>query len=130
MLYFEEARKKINEGKKDVKGQKEGAMKNSVADALITFCAQDDVLAKEIVDGGTFADCMKAVAKGVGSSISDLEAYKKAVKFYSPSAEVGFAMTIQRTADSDSVMSAGTEVEKTEHMAQEGRKIIDLSAFF
>ena len=124
MLYFEEARKKINEGKKEVQGQKEGAMKNAVADALITFCAQDDVLAKEIVEGGTFAECMKAVAKDVGNSISDLEAYKKAVKFYSPSAESGFAMTIER---------GGTKGERSEAKAEEpkteGRKIIDLSDF-
>ena len=74
MLYFEEARKKINEGKGEVKDRKECAMKDAVADALISFCAQDDLLAKEIVEGGTFAECMKAVAKGVGSAISDLDA--------------------------------------------------------
>lgn len=122
MLYFEEARKKINEGKKEVKGQKEGAMKNVVADALISFCGQDDLLAREIVEGGTFADCMKAVAAGVGDSISDLEAYKKAVKFYSPSAEIGFVMTISRGEKSE-MPKAPKETK------QETRKVIDLADF-
>lgn len=122
MLYFEEARKKINEGKKEIKGQKEGAMKNAVADALISFCGQDDLLAREVVEGGTFADCMKAVAAGVGNSISDLEAYKKAVKFYSPSAEIGFAMTISR--------GEKTEMPETpKEPKQETRKVIDLADF-
>ncbi len=122
MLYFEEARKKINEGKKEVKGQKEGAMKNAVADALISFCGQDDLLAREIVEGGTFADCMKDVAAGVGNSISDLEAYKKAVKFYSPSAEIGFAMTISRGEKSEMP-------EAPKETKQETRKVIDLADF-
>ena len=124
MLYFEEARKKINDGKSEVKGQKESAMKNAVADALISFCGQDDLLAKEIVEGGTFAECMKAVASGVGNSISDLEAYKKAVKFYSPSAEIGFAMTIERAG----AKAEGSKVE-AEEPKNEGRRIIDLSDF-
>ena len=122
MLYFEEARKKINEGKKEVKGQKEGAMKNAVADALISFCGQDDLLAREIVEGGTFADCMKDVAAGVGNSILDLEAYKKAVKFYSPSAEIGFAMTISRGEKSEMP-------EAPKETKQETRKVIDLADF-
>ena len=37
---------------------------------------------------------MASVAKDVGSSISDLDAYKKAVQFYFPGAEIEFQMKI------------------------------------
>ena len=37
---------------------------------------------------------MKAVAKGVGGSISDLEAYRRAVRFYFPGSDVVFQMKI------------------------------------
>lgn len=37
---------------------------------------------------------MKKVAAGVGNSISDLDAYKKAVQFYFPGAEVKMQLTI------------------------------------
>jgi len=38
---------------------------------------------------------MKSVAEGTGNYISDLDAYKKAVQFYFPSAEVRMQMTIE-----------------------------------
>ena len=37
---------------------------------------------------------MAAVAKGVGNSISDLEAYRKAVQFYFKGADIRFHMVI------------------------------------
>ena len=37
---------------------------------------------------------MKAVAKGVGNSLSDIEAYRRAVQFYFPGATVQMQMTI------------------------------------
>ena len=48
-----------------------------------------------VAQGGSFADCMTALAKGVGSSISDLEAYRKAVGFYFDGAQVEYSMTIR-----------------------------------
>lgn len=77
--FREQAKKKISDGKKEVKGNKEGAMKHAIADALSSFADQDNEFARAICEGGTFADCMKAVAKGVGNSISDIEAIRKAV---------------------------------------------------
>ena len=44
----------------------------AVMAALKDFCLQEEEFAQAIVQGGTFADCMKAVAKGVGNSISDI----------------------------------------------------------
>lgn len=70
-------------------------MKQSVRDALETFVRQDAEFAQAVVQGGSFADCMDAVAKGVGSGISDLEAYRRAVQFYFPGANVEFSMGIR-----------------------------------
>lgn len=55
-----------------------------VAEALKEFCRQEDEFAQAVVQGGPFADCMKAVSKGAGSVLSDWEAYRRAVRFYFP----------------------------------------------
>lgn len=89
-----QAVKKLDDEKKDVKGQKEIAMKGAVLAAVKDFCVQDEEFAQAVVQGGTFSECMKKVAAGVGNSISDLDAYKKAVQFYFPGAEVKMQLTI------------------------------------
>lgn len=75
-------------------GSKENVMKKAVASALKTFCFQNEEFATAIANGGSFEECMKAVAKGVHSSISDLDAYKKAVKHYFPTADVEMELKI------------------------------------
>ena len=92
--YREQAKQKIIDGKKDVKGLKETAMKDEIADMICNFVEQDNEFARAIVESGSFADCMKKVASGVGNSISDIEAIRKAVDFYFPGAIVNFSMTI------------------------------------
>ena len=94
MKFRDEALKKLREGAKNVRGNKESAMKDAVRATLETFCTQDEEFAQAVVQGGDFPACMAAVARGVGSSISDLEAYKKAVQFYFPGAEIRMQMTI------------------------------------
>lgn len=95
---------KLEKGKGAVNGQKEKAMAEAVLAALKDFSVQDEEFAQAIVQGGSFADCMKAVAKGVGNSISDIDAYKKAVQFYFPGAKVKMQLTIDLIGD-----AAGTE---------------------
>ena len=85
---------KTTEQRKQVKGQKEIVMADLVLDMIHEFCIQSAAFAKAVAEGGSFADCMTAVAKGVGSAISDLEAYKKAVRFYMPNAEIIVQMQI------------------------------------
>lgn len=80
--------------RKGVFGQKALAMADAVYSAIKDFCVQDEEFAQAVVQGGTFGECMKKVAAGVGNSISDLEAYKKAVQFYFPGAEVKMQLTI------------------------------------
>jgi hypothetical protein len=96
----DQAIQKINAEQKQVSGSKEKAMANAVFQVVHDFCLQEERFAQAVVDGGTFADCMKAVAKGVGNSISDLDAYKKAVKFYLPDADIKIQMSIQLPGDS------------------------------
>ena len=94
-MYYEDAKKRLEEESKTGKfGAKAAAMKQAVKEALIAFCEQDEEFAQAVVQGGSFTDCMAKVEKGVGNSISDLEAYKKAVQFYFLGAEVRFRMEI------------------------------------
>ena len=90
------ALKKIDEEARGFKGDKhEQVMYKSVADALREFCRQQPEFAQAVYQSKkTFADCMKHVAKGVGTSISDIEAYRRAVEFYFPGAQVEFQMVL------------------------------------
>lgn len=90
---------KLEKEKTAVAGQKEKAMAEAVVAALKDFCLQDEEFAQAIMQGGTFADCMKSVAKDVGNYISDLDAYKKAVQFYFPGAKIQMQMTIDLIGD-------------------------------
>lgn len=92
--------KKLNEGLKSLKGSRHvEVMKQPVHDALVSFCQQDHEFAQAVMQGGSFEECMNAVAKNVGSAISDLDAYRRAVQFYFPSANVNYQMTIRLCED-------------------------------
>ena len=114
--WYEQAETRLKSEYDNVKGQKESAMKSAVRDALLEFCRQNEEFAQAVVQGGTFPDCMAAVAKGVGSSISDLEAYRRAASFYFDGARVNFTMTIQ--------------LEPAEPEAEQKGILLDLTDFF
>ena len=95
MSWYEQAEARLKDEYGKVKGQKEGVMKSAVRDALLEFCRQNEEFAQAVAQGGSFPDCMAAVAKGVGSSLSDLEAYRRAAAFYFDGAKVHFTMTIR-----------------------------------
>lgn len=86
----------LNEQHKKAKyGQKAKVMAKPTLDALISFCKQSETFAKAVHDcTKTFADCMHAVEKDTGNALSDIDAYKKAVKFYMPTADINVVMTI------------------------------------
>lgn len=69
-------------------------MKDRVFETLADFCRQDEEFSQAVAQGGTFEECMKAVAKNCGTGISDLEAFRRAARFYFPGAEVRFRMSI------------------------------------
>ena len=124
--FRDEALKKLREGAKNVRGSKETAMKEAVRATLETFCTQDEEFAQAVVQGGSFPDCMTTVAKGVGGHISDLEAYKKAVQFYFPGAEIRMQMTI------DLIGAAAKEREPQAAKAEEKKPesiILDFTEF-
>ena len=103
------------------------AMKAAVRDALVTFIRQDEEFAQAVAQSkGTFAGCMEAVAKGVGSSISDLEAYRRAVQFYFPGAEIQFHMTVDLIGAADQRASEDAGPYKPEG---KGAVILDLTDF-
>ena len=131
-----EAINKLKEGKKNVSGNKEEAMAPAVAAQLESFCRQDTEYAQAVAQGGTFADCMKQVANGVGSSISDLDAYKKAVRFYFPGAEVKMQLTIDLIGkaageiEPEAIPVAATAAEKPKVISLNLDDGFDLSDFF
>lgn len=80
---------------KNISGKKQEAVAGAATDALILFCSQEPEFEQAIEQSGkTFQECLNAVVKNVGSSISDLEVYSRAVKFYFSTAKVHFNMNI------------------------------------
>ena len=70
-------------------------MHADVLNALCCFCEQNEEFARAVVETDkTLNECLKAVAKGVHTGISDLDAYSRAVDFYFPGAKVSFKMLI------------------------------------
>ena len=66
-----------------------------VLKALCDFCIQNSEFAQAVEQSDkTIGDCIKEVTKGIGSAISDLEVYKKAVQFYFKGATVQMKLTI------------------------------------
>lgn len=74
-------------------------LQRPVARALASFIENpefaDAVAAKG--DKG-FSECLEAVTKGIGVSISDIEVYRRAANFYFPGCGVRFKMEIDLTA--------------------------------
>ena len=93
--YTDQALKKLDEEYKSGSYDKyANVMKRAVKDTVADFCRQDEEFAQAVAQGGSFTDCMKAVAKDCGSGISDLDAFRRAVQFYFPGAEIRMQMTI------------------------------------
>lgn len=88
---IEKLEREAKEGSYDRYAQ---VMKKDVLAALKEFCRQDEEFAGAVLDGGSFENCMKVVANGVGSAISDLDAYTRAVRFYFPGAGIRMQMKI------------------------------------
>lgn len=122
--WYTQAKNKLEAEKKAGKFDRYAdAMKDAVCEALDGFCRQDPEFAQAVVQGGAFADCMKAVAKNCGSAISDLEAFRRAVRFYFPGADVKFHMTVNLCADVEA------EAGAAEPTAVTGPKIINIEDF-
>lgn len=76
-------------------GKKEIAVKDAVLKTICKFCEQNAEFKQAIEQSNKpFADCLKATVKNAGTSIEDLEVYKRAVAFYFPGADIKCTMTL------------------------------------
>lgn len=114
--WYEQAKSRLEKECKDIKGNKEEAMKNAVMEALLEFCRQNDEFAQAVTQGGSFQDCMSSIAKRAGRSISDLDAYRRAVSFYFDGARVECSITIR--------------LEPADTSRDHGSIVLDLADFF
>ncbi len=125
--WYEQAVKKLEAEKKSAQYDRyAGVMKDRVCETVEFFCQQDAEFAQSVVQGGTFEDCMKNVAKdarsfGDGHGIPDLEAFRRAVQFYFPGADVKFHMTVN--------LCASVEEEDPEQVSETTSKILSLDDF-
>ena len=111
MDFYEDAKKKLEGGAVSI-DRRAFAMAPAVKEALLSFCRQDEEFAQAVAQGGSFKDCMDAVARGVGGSISDLDAYKKAVGFYFKGAEIRMTMTIDLIGEAGKDPSAAPQDDR------------------
>lgn len=82
------------------KGKIQQAIAEETANVLMMFCEQRPEFEQAIEQSGkTYQQCLDAVAKGVGSSLSDLKVYNKAVKFYFSTAKVHCDMWLDLAGD-------------------------------
>ena len=68
--------------------------------ALLSFADQEPRFAEVVCNTKrTFSECCAAVVHNAGEVLSDLDAYRKAVQFYFPNAEISFVMNIKLTGE-------------------------------
>lgn len=78
-----------------IKGRYQKAIAPETVKALIVFCEQEPEFEQAVEQSDkSFQECLDHVVNGIGNSISDLEVYSRAVKFYFPVAELHFSMKI------------------------------------
>lgn len=114
--YTQLAVNKIAEELKTFKGDRYGeAVKRHVASTIVHFCEQEPRFAEVVYKTKrTLSDCCAEIMKGCGTSISDIDVYRGAVKNYFPNAEVVFTMTISIDGDAPSEDEMNREVRKPE----------------
>ena len=118
---IEQAKQKLEDELKNFQGgSKEKTVSKPVCQTLCGFC-DEEFFAQAVWDSGkTLSDCCKEIMNKVGSSVSDLDVYKAAVKFYLPTAEVKFKKEITL---------GGTAEDKGTGKNAESEKIVSLLDF-
>lgn len=100
-------------------------MKQGVKDTLEDFCRKNEEFAQAVYQGSSFDDCMKTVAKNCGTGISDLEAYRRAVRFYFPGADIKFHMSVNLCASVERPEDDGISTDAQQVKSD----LIDLTEF-
>ena len=119
MNYKEKIKTEVAVNSKDRRVE---AIKNCVAKELLKFCEQEPEFAQAVEQSDkTVIDCCKACLDGVGGSVSDLEVYSKAVKFYFQTATLDVIIRVNLCGNTGTPpitmttsSSADTEEEKKE----------------
>lgn len=106
---------KLTDELTEFKGDRYGeTVKSAVAETLMDFCNKSEDFAAIIAASDkTLSECIAAIMKGCGRAISDIEVYRRAVRFYCPDADVQF----------DMVISMPGKAEKQEPAAQHAKLI-------
>lgn len=93
------------------------AVAEAVMNALSNFCRQNGEFEQAVLQSDkTVIDCIEHTVKNCGSSISDLDVYRKAVQFYFKGADVHMKLTIDLGDDgfsnkTDITVSSSNSVE-------------------
>ena len=100
-----QAIEKIEQESRGYKGNRYGeVVAKPTAEALKQFCESSEAFAQAVVNSDkSFSDCIGKVVEGITNATSDLDVYKRAVKFYFPNADIKFDMRI---------ILSGEDVEK------------------
>ena len=93
------AKTKLEDENKAFKGSREArAVRDYILKTLICFADQEPRFAEVVCNTKrTFSECCAAVVHNAGGMMSDLDAYRRAVQFYFPNAEVEFIMNVKLT---------------------------------
>ena len=95
---------------KSVKGRYQTAIAKATAEALQSFCCQEQEFQQAIEQSGkSFQDCLDEAVKGIRESASDFDVYSRAVKFYFPGATIHFRMEIDLIGNADAAVPAQKE---------------------
>ena len=102
MSYKDLALNKIDEEVKSFKGDQKGKIVYTyVANVIKKFCEQNEKFAETVCKTRcSLSDCVKEILNGCDrSGISDIEAYRRATKFYFPNSEVEGHLIIHVTGE-------------------------------
>lgn len=100
------------------KGQIQKVIAPAVTAALRLFAKAEPEFCDAIIAKGFegYGQCLDEIAKGVkGSSISDIECYRRAANFYFPGAGVRFVMKLDLTAGAENrkdILPGGDGIEE------------------
>lgn len=103
LSYKDLAFNKIDEEVKSFKGNQKGKIVYTyIANVIKKFCEQNEKFAETVCKTKrSLSDCVKEILNGCDrSGISDIEAYRRATKFYFPNSEVEGHLIIRITGDS------------------------------
>ena len=79
-------------------GRAAKSVQSYVLMTLLSFVDQEPRFAEVVCNTQrTFSECCAAVVHNAGEVLSDLEAYRRAVQFYFPNAEISFTMGVKLT---------------------------------